>query len=115
MDGCDTIADDVLNKLLSRHDLDALFDVERLLPHMEERHIVTSDDKYRIEHHSSQKAKVIELINAVKNKGQSRAKLVQLYASVYDSHEGERGHGKHYDTLRCLSREGVGGNPMIRL
>lgn len=111
VDGCvipDTIADDVLNSLKSHHDLDELFDVESLLPHMEERLIVTATDKYQIQQLPTQKAKVIALINAVKNKGQKRTKLIQLYASVYDSHERERGHGKHYDTLRILSQAGMG-------
>jgi len=107
VDGCvipDTIADDVLNSLKSHHDLDELFDVESLLPHMEERLIVTATDKYQIQQLPTQKAKVIALINAVKNKGQKRTKLIQLYASVYDSHEREHGHGKHYDTLGILSQ-----------
>jgi len=98
----DTVADDVLKSLLSHPDLDELFDVESLLPHMMRQSIVTATDKCQIEEQKSPTAKVVALINAVKRKGQSKTKLTLLYASVYDSYEEQHGHGKHYDALRIL-------------
>ena len=103
----DTVADDVLKSLLSHPDLDELFDVESLLPHMMRRRIVTATDQCQIKQLPSQTEKVMALINAVKRKGQSKTKLTLLYASVYDSYEEQHGHGKHYDALRILLQKGM--------
>ena len=107
----DTIADDVLDKLRrDYYNIDDLFDVEKLLPHMERHNIITEHDIHQIKCQSTQAAKGQLLFNAVKSKGQRSTRLSLLYRSIYDSHEAEYGHGKHYDALGILAKQG-----MIRL
>lgn len=110
----DTVADDVLKSLLSHPDLDELFDVESLLPQMMRRSVVTATDKCQIEEHKLPTAKVMALINAVKQKGQSNTKLTLFYASVYDSYEKQHGHWKHYDALRILLQKGMNSDHVVR-
>ena len=102
----DTVADEVLDKLRSCYK-DELFDLEKLIPHLKMRNIITEHDIRQIECQSTQAAKVQLLFNAVKNKGQRSTRLSLLYCSIYDSHEAEFGHGKHYDALGILAKEGM--------
>ena len=104
----DTVADDVLDNLRRVYfNVDDLFDVEKLLPHMERRNIITEHDSHRIKCQSTQAAKGHLLFNAVKNKGQRSTRLSLLYRSIYDSHEAEYGHGKHYDALGILAKRSM--------
>lgn len=104
----DTVADDVLDNLRRVYfNIDDLFDVEKLLPHMERHNIITEHDIHQIKCQSTQAAKGQLLFNAVKSKGQRSTRLSLLYRSVYDSHEAEYGHGKHYDALGILAKQGM--------
>ena len=102
----DTVADDVLDKLRGCN-IDELFDMEKLIPYLKMRNIITEDDIHQIKCQSTQATKGQLLFKAVKNKGQRSTRLSLLYCSIYDSHEAEYGHGKHYDALGILAKEGV--------
>ena len=102
----DTVADDVLDELRSCN-IDELFDVEKLIPYLKMRNIITEDDIHQIKCQSTQAIKGQLLFKAVKNKGQRSTRLSMLYKSIYDSHEAEYGHGKHYDALGILAKEGM--------
>ena len=86
--------------------IDALSDVEKLLTHMERHSIITEHDIHQIKDQSTQAAKGQLLFNVVKSKGQGSTRLT-LYCSIYDSHEAEFGHGKHYDALGILAKIGT--------
>ena len=81
--------------------------MDKLLPHLEKRYLVTQHDSHQIKCQSAQAAKGQLLFNAVKSKGQRSTRLSLLYKSIYDSHEAEFGHGKHYDALGILAKEGM--------
>ena len=111
VEGCkipDTVADDVLHKLrFDYYNIDELFDVDKLLPHLEKRYLITQYDVQQIKDESTQAAKGQLLFNAVKNRGGRSTRLSLLYKSIYDSYEAEFGHGKHHDALGILAKEGM--------